>query len=369
MGTKHLPDFPWDLLRPIQEAARQHPEGAVDLSIGTPVDSTPEVIQAALREHSDAGPYPTVLGTPALRTAMVRWCADRRNGIGLGEESVLATIGSKELVTLLPTLLGLGAGDVVAVPRIAYPSYRVGAVVAGASVAVLGPESSVEDLELDSLKLIWLNTPGNPHGEVLEVERLRQVVDWARQRDVIVVSDECYAELDWRGESDGTATPSILDARVNGGVHDNLLMAYSLSKQSNLAGYRAGIVAGDARLVQGLVQVRKHLGMMVPTPVQHAMVTALGDLSHVQQQRKVYGWRRDQLAAALRRAGFRIDHSEAGLYLWITREEDCWETAHWFAKRGIVVAPGAFYGDDGNRHVRVGLTATDTQVEAACARL
>jgi succinyldiaminopimelate transaminase len=369
MGIKDLPDFPWDLLRPIQHAARLHPEGAVDLSIGTPVDATPHVIQHALREHSDAAPYPTVLGTPALREAMIAWCADRRGAVGLGEGSVLATIGSKELVTWLPTLLGLGPGDVVAVPRIAYPSYRAGATVVGAEVAVLGPAASVDDLPDQSLSLIWLNTPGNPHGEVLGVDRLRQIVDWARERDVVVVSDECYAELDWRDESGGRATPSILDQRVSGGVHDNLLMAYSLSKQSNLAGYRAGVLAGDPKLVKDLIQVRKHLGMMVPTPVQHAMTVALQDLDHVHQQREVYRNRRKQLKASLEGVGFRVDHSEAGLYLWVTRDEDCWATAHWFADRGIVVAPGAFYGADGDRHVRVGMTATDEQVEVACARL
>jgi aspartate/methionine/tyrosine aminotransferase len=184
-----------------------------------------------------------------------------------------------------------------------------------------------------------------------------------------VASDECYAELDWRPEGSGRATPSILDPEVCGDDHTGLLALYSLSKQSNLAGYRAGLVAGDPLLVQRILEVRKHAGMIMPTPVQHAMAVALRDDTHVQSQRAAYGRRRELLLPALARAALRVEESEAGLYLWATRDEDCWATVADLAERGILVAPGSFYGSAGARHVRIALTATDERVAAACARL
>lgn len=370
MNVNELPDFPWDLLKPIQELAGKHPDGAIDLSIGTPVDPTPVVIQDALRASTDAAPYPTVIGLPQLRHAMVDWCARRRGAVGLDIDGVLATIGSKELIAWLPTFMDLGPGDVVVVPQMAYPTYRVGALIPRAEVVTLAPGQSIADLpEADRVRLIWLNTPGNPHGEVLSSEWMRDVVAWGRAHGALVVSDECYAELDWREGAAGSATVSILDPLVCGDSHDGILMVYSLSKQSNLAGYRAGLVAGDPRIVSNLISSRKQIGMMVPRPVQHAMQAALADDEHVAVQREKYRARRDQLHAAVIRSGFRIEHSEAGLYLWCTRDEDCWESAHWLAQRGIVVSLGAFYGDAARKHVRVALTATDDQVARACARL
>jgi aspartate/methionine/tyrosine aminotransferase len=168
---------------------------------------------------------------------------------------------------------------------------------------------------------------------------------------------------------EGRATPSLLDPEVCGDDHTGLLALYSLSKQSNLAGYRAGLVAGDPALVQRILEVRKHAGMIMPTPVQHAMTVALRDDTHVQTQRAAYGRRREQLLAALSRAGLRVEQSEAGLYLWATRDEDCWTTVAELAARGILVAPGSFYGPTGARHERIALTAPDERIATACARL
>ncbi len=289
---------------------------------------------------------------------------------GLTPEAVLPTIGSKELVAWLPTLLGLRAGDVVGIPAVAYPTYDIGARIAGASSVVAQSLTSLGPLTAATApKLLWLNSPGNPSGQVLGVDHLRKVVDWARTHGVVVASDECYAELDWREDRLGTATPSILHPDVCGGDHTGLLAVYSLSKQSNLAGYRAALVAGDPAVVGALLEVRKHAGMIMPAPVQHAMAAALRDDTHVRAQRTAYGRRREQLIGAVRTAGLRIDHSEAGLYLWATREEDCWETVSAMADLGILVAPGAFYGPAGGRHVRIALTATDERISAACERL
>ena len=278
---------------------------------------------------------------------------------------MLPTVGSKELVSSLPSLLGLGPGDVVVHPEIAYPTYDVGARLAGATPV---PADSLTALGPARVRLLWLNSPANPTGRVLPVEHLRKVVDWARSRGTVVASDECYAELGW-GEWEATGAPSILDPRVCGGSHDGLLAVCSLSKRSNLAGYRAGFVAGDPALVAELLEVRRHAGLIVPAPVQAAMTAALGDDGHVREQWARYRARRETLIDAFGRAGWRVDASDGGLYLWVTRDEDCWTSVKALADIGVLVAPGSFYGPAGARHVRVALTATDERIAAAAARL
>jgi succinyldiaminopimelate transaminase len=336
----------------------------VDLSVGTPVDPTPAVIRAALEAASDSPGYPQTAGTPALREAVAAWFARRRGVPDVDPDGVLPTIGSKELVAWLPTLLGLGPGDGVVLPQAAYPTYDVGARLAGATpmpadgTVQIGPAAS-------SVRLVWVNSPSNPTGRVLGWEHLAKTVRWARSIGAVVASDECYAELGWQSGP----VPSVLDPRVTGGSHEGLLAVYSLSKQSNLAGYRAAFVAGDPHLVNGLLQVRKHAGMMVPRPVQEALRVALEDDEHVRVQKARYRARREVARAALEHAGFRIDHSEAGLYLWASRDEPCWRTVQWMAERGVLVAPGEFYGAAGHRHVRVALTATDERIEAFAGRL
>lgn len=375
--TFTLPDFPWDSLAPAKERASSvaTPDGLglVDLSVGTPVDPTPEVVQEALRAASNASGYPQTWGTPALREAVAHWFASRRGVPDLDPDGVLPTLGSKELVAWLPTLLGLGAGDIVGFPEVAYPTYDVGARLAGATpqvvsgLAAIGPPTRTT-----TPKLLWLNTPGNPTGKVLGVDHLTKVVAWARQHGVIVASDECYAELDWRtdrGAETAPTTPSILDPRVTGGSHEGLLCVYSLSKQSNLAGYRAAFVAGDPRLVRQLLEVRKHAGMIVPWPVQAALTAALGDATHVEAQRAVYAARRATLLAGVRQFGLEVTDSDAGLYLWATAREDAWVTVDRLAARGILAAPGTFYGAAGQQHVRIALTASDERIRAAAERL
>ncbi len=346
-----MPDFPWDLLEPAKAQAAAHADGIVDLSMGTPVDPVPEVVKRALAQAADAPGYPLTAGTPALREAIAGWVT-RHCGAASGF-GVLPSIGSKELVAWLPTLLGLGPGDTVVLPEVCYPTYEVGARLAGASV-LRSPEGNP--------RLVWINSPSNPTGEVLAPSRLAEIVRWARERGAIVASDECYLTLPW------TQQPvSVLS--LCEGDYTGVLALHSLSKRSNLAGYRAGFAAGDPALIAELLAVRKHSGMIMPAPVQAAMIAALGDESHVEVQRARYGARREILQVALTKAGFAIEHSQAGLYLWVTRDEDCWQTVGWFAERGILVAPGTFYGPAGHRHVRVALTATDERVEAAADRL
>jgi succinyldiaminopimelate transaminase len=357
-----LPDFPWDSLAEDTALAAAHPDGIVDLSVGTPVDPVPAVVRAALAgPAADVPGYPTTHGPASLREAVAGSLA-RRFGVTVDPVSVLPTIGSKELIAWLPTLLGLGAGDTVVIPELAYPTYEVGARLAGAefvrsdSTTALGPQR---------VALVWLNSPSNPTGRVLPPEHLRKVIEWARERGAVVASDECYLSL----SAPEHRALSVLHPDVCGGSHEGLLAAHSMSKSSSLAGYRAGFVTGDPSLVAQLLEVRKHAGMMVPRPVQAAMEAAASDDAHVATQAQVYARRRTRLRAALEATGMRIDHSAAGLYLWATADEPSRTTVRRLAGLGVLVAPGEFYGPAGTRHVRVALTAPDERIDAAAERL
>jgi succinyldiaminopimelate transaminase len=360
-----LPDFPWDRLRPYRERAAAHPGGLVDLSVGTPVDPTPEPVRAALAEAADAPGYPQTYGTPRLREAVAGWLRRRLGVTGADPDAVLPVIGTKELVAWLPTLLGAGPGDRIVFPELAYPTYDVGARLARAEPV---PADGLLSLGPVNPKIVWVNSPSNPTGRVLPTEHLRKVVAWARGRGAIVVSDECYLEFGWDDDPDRRPI-SILHPDVCEGSHEGLLAVNSLSKRSNMAGYRAGIVTGDPVLVKRLLEVRKHAGMIVPAPVQAAMAAAFDDDAHVDAQRERYARRRAALREAFERHGFRIDHSEASLYLWATRDEPCWDTVGYLADLGILVGPGDFYGRGGARHVRIAFTATDERVAAAVSRL
>lgn len=329
--------------------------------MGTPVDPVPAVVRAALAAGADSPGYPLTRGTERLRAAAAGWLA-RRHGVSVDPGAVLPVIGTKEIIASLPTLLGCGPGDTVAHPELAYPTYEIGARLAGArpaaadGLASLGPER---------VRLVWVNSPANPTGRVLPAGHLRKMVAWARERGAVLASDECYLELGWDAEP-----VSVLHPDVSGGSAQGLLAVHSLSKRSNMAGYRAGFVTGDPALVADLLAVRRHAGLMMPGPVQAAMVAALEDDAHAAEQRARYAARRAALRAALEAAGWVIDHSEAGLYLWATRPGmDCWDSVGALASAGILVAPGEFYGPTGKGHVRVALTATDERVAAAVARL
>jgi succinyldiaminopimelate transaminase len=365
MSVRDLADYPWDAVAPYAARAAEHPSGLVDLSIGSPVDATPPVVAEALATATDAHAYPQTVGTAPLRQAIADWYARRRGTPGLTPANVLPTVGSKELVALLPLLLGTGPGDVVVHPRAAYPTYEVGARLVGAT-----PLASDDPAQWpEGTRLIWLNTPGNPDGRVLDVAELRTAVARARELGAVLAGDECYAELGWDGPWAAEPVPSVLDPRVTDGDLTGLLSVYSLSKQSNLAGYRAAFLAGDAALVARLLTARKHLGLMLPAPVQAAMTAALGDDRHVEEQKERYRARRAVLRPAVEAAGFRIDHSEAGLYLWATEGRDAWTSLGRLAELGILAGPGTFYGEHFPEHVRFSLTATDERVAEAARRL
>ena len=359
--TAALPDFPWDSLAEAKARAGAHPGGIVDLSVGTPVDPTPEIGRRALAGAADSPGYPLTSGTGPLREAMAAYLTDRWGAAGLRPANTLPAIGTKELVAWLPTLLGLGPDDLVVFPTMAYPTYEVGARIAGCRFLAADDPAEVAD---ERPALVWLNSPSNPTGQILDAAELRRRVDWARAAGAVVASDECYGEFGW-----DTEPVSVLHPSVSGGDLTGLLALHSLSKRSNLAGYRAGFVAGDEAVVDELLAVRKHAGMIMPRPVQEAMRVLLAAQDHVIEQRDRYARRRALLRPALEGAGFTVDHSEGSLYLWVTRGENGRDTVSWLADRGILVAPGDFYGPAAAQHVRVALTATDERVAAAADRL
>jgi succinyldiaminopimelate transaminase len=365
--STELPDFPWDSLQGAKATAASHPDGMVDLSVGTPVDEVAPSIQLALSVNAGEPGYPQTVGTPELRAAIVAALARRFGVTGVAEEQVLPVVGTKEAIAWLPFILGVVPGQTVVIPELAYPTYEVGAKLAGAevlrsdSLLKAGPEVPA---------MIYLNSPANPHGKVLGIDHLRKFVEYARERDVIVVSDECYLGLGWNPQDAPEEAPvSILDPRVCDGDHTNLIAVHSLSKTSNMASYRSGFLVGDRALIAEALSVRKNAGLMMPGPIQAATVAALEDDGQEILQKERYRRRRTVLSAAVRDAGLRIDHSEAGLYLWATEDRPCCETVDRFAALGILVAPGEFYGPAGERHVRIGLTATDADIEKAAERL
>jgi len=288
-----------------------------------------------------------------LRDAIKKWATERLGATG--DFDVLPLIGSKEFVAWLPTFL---QSKRVIFPKVAYPTYNVGAIIAGAEPAAV-------DLDVSSWPasdLAWINSPSNPTGRVHSESELKAAINYAHSEKTPVVSDECYLEF-----GDTAAPSSIL--QYTGGDNSNILAVHSLSKRSSMAGYRGAFVIGDPVLVKKILEIRKHAGMMVPLPIQHAMIAALSDDAHVAQQRARYINRRKTLKPALESIGFRVDFSDAGLYIWCTRNEDCWKSVEALAKLGILVTPGIFYGADGSQHIRIAMTATDEAIADAAARI
>ena len=347
-----LPDFPWDALAPYGEKAKTHPSGFIDLSQGTPVDPTPQFIQDAFKAASNSPSYPVTVGTPELREAITKWAKDRLGATG--DFAVLPLIGSKELVAWLPTIL---ESKHVLYPEIAYPTYLVGSMIAKTKASTVDFDAN----NWPDADLAWVNTPSNPTGRINSDAELLSAIEWARKGGVLVV-DECYLEF-----GNGISPKSLLS--LTGGNNKNILVIHSLSKRSSVAGYRAAMMIGDKDLIAQILEVRKHAGMMVPLPVQIAMIAALSDEDHVVQQRARYNARRAALRPALEAAGFTIENSEAGLYIWATRHEDCWESVSWLAELGIIATPGVFYGELGASHIRIAMTATDAQIAEAAARI
>jgi succinyldiaminopimelate transaminase len=370
------PPYPHDRLGPLRERAVAVTGGMVDASVGTPVDRMPEVARRALADAAaSATGYPTTIGSAAYREAAAAWI-ERRFGCHVGADQVVACIGTKELVASLPRVLSLRdpSRDTVLYPAAAYPTYAMGALLAGLRPVPVPVDSAwhldltrVSEEDADRALVLWCNDPGNPTGVAASPAEMLATVAWARERGIIVASDECYAEFTY--DADGSpAAPVTALAAGDAGV----LAVHSLSKRSNMAGLRAGFAAGDAELVAYLGEIRKHGGLMTPAPVQAAAAAALGDDAHVDEQRLRYAGRRAAALPALERAGLVHDGGPSTFYLWLRDahgDRDGWAIAADLAATGLLVAPGEIYGEAGADHVRVALTLTDDQVALTCDRL
>ncbi len=373
------PPYPHDRLGPIRATASAVPGGMLDASVGTPVDPMPAVVLDALAVAAPAGTgYPATIGSPKFREAAVGWMA-RRFACSLTVDDVIACIGTKEVVASLPRMLSLRdpSRDTVLYPAVAYPTYEMGALLAELR-AVPVPVDDEWHLDLDRVDpadaeralLLWLNDPNNPTGAVSTPERMLDAVAWARSRGIVVASDECYAEFTYDADGAPAAPITALTTASDGGS-DGVLVVHSLSKRSNMAGLRAGFVAGDRDLVTYLGELRKHGGLMMPSPIQAAAAAALGDDEHVREQQARYARRRALALPALESRGLVHDGGSSTFYLWLRdadRARDGWAIAEELATTGLVVAPGDFYGTASSDHVRVALTLTDAQIELLCER-
>ncbi|WP_420608829.1 aminotransferase class I/II-fold pyridoxal phosphate-dependent enzyme [Candidatus Poriferisodalis sp.] len=372
------PPYPYDRLDELKPLADRHDGGLVDLSIGTPVDPpTPAVLAALGGSDSERG-YPPSIGTPELREAAAHWCAER---LGVQVDSgteVAATIGSKEFVAGLPHWLRLRTPerDTVLFPEVSYPSYAMGAELAGCrAVPVPADEhwsiqlDAISDADAERALVLWVNTPGNPAGGLDDLDAAAR---WGRERDVPVFSDECYAEFTWDGPPRTILTQAGVDtAAVVRATVDGVVAVHSLSKRSNLAGVRVGFYAGDPELVHYLREVRKHAGFMVPGPAQAAAVAALADQVHVAEQRERYRNRLERLARIVGRFGPEPALPRGGFYLWATAPDgDAWAfTRTLLTEVGILVSPGEFYGSAAADRVRVAAVLTDDALDMVESRL
>jgi len=372
-----LPPYPHDRLDALKQIAAAAPGGMVDVSVGTPVDPMPEiVVQALTAAAAGATGYPATIGSAAYREAAA-WWIERRFGCVVTPAEVVAVIGTKELVASLPRALSLRdpSRDTVLYPAAAYPTYAMGATLAGLRAVPVPVDAQwhidlaqVSDADASRALVLWLNDPSNPTGAVASPAQMEAAVAWARSRGIVVASDECYAEFTY--DADGRAAAPVTALRAG---NDGVLAVHSLSKRSNLAGFRAGFVAGDGDLVAYLGELRKHGGLMTPAPVQAAAAVALGDDEHVVEQQLRYARRRAKALPALEARGLVHDGGSSTFYLWLRdgtgQQRDGWAIAADLATTGLIVAPGDFYGEAGSAHVRVALTVTDDALDLVVGRL
>jgi succinyldiaminopimelate transaminase len=361
------PAYPYDRLAPLVEKAAQHEGGAVDLSIGTPGDPPPPFLVEALSTPELARGYPPSIGSLPLREAAAGWL-DRRLGVRVSPSEVAACIGTKELVAGLPQWLHLRTPDrdTVLYPAVSYPTYEMGAILAGLrAVAVPVDErwrldlSAIDAADAERALCLWSNTPGNPAGGL---DDLAAIAAWGRERGVTVLSDECYVEFTWDG-----SRRSVLQSGLDG-----VLAVHSVSKRSNLAGLRVGFYAGDPALVRYLSEVRKHAGFMVPGPAQHAAAAVLDDDHHADDQAARYRRRLERIRVILREGlGLDAPMPGGGIYIWAAAPGgDAWAlTERLAADAGCIVSPGEFYGPAGADHVRIAAVVPDDRLELVAQRL
>ncbi|WEV64416.1 succinyldiaminopimelate transaminase [Bifidobacterium sp. ESL0732] len=398
--------YDWNRVAPYKKIAAQADGGMIDLSVGSPVDPVPASVQQALVDSADAPNahgYPTVAGTETLRKSVSEWFrANRGVDFKAVDADFVPTVGSKEAVALMASLLHFGPGDVIVQPAVSYPTYDIGTQLAGAKTYKAADIADVDSWRsVPGIKAVWVNSPSNPTGEVLSAEKLHGIVKAAREIGAVVLSDECYGLLTWAdGENDAedqcldTAVSGDVDGQMDGllpsmhqtggyepspapcmlqpdvcdGSAEGILVLYSLSKQSNMAGYRTALIAGDPELVRPMTVYRKQIGEIIAGPVQAAMAAALHDTDAVRAQHARYSKRLRQLVGGLRAAGYDAHMPQGALYVWVrAKSGDCWQDMDDLAHLGIIASPGEFYGDP--THLRFSATAPDSAIAEAAARL
>jgi succinyldiaminopimelate transaminase len=354
------PPYPYERLGALSALADKLDGGAVDLSIGTPCDPPPAGVIAALADADRARGYPPSIGTPGLRAAAADWIERRLGATVDPDTEVAACVGSKEFVASVPQYLRLRspARDTVLYPAVSYPTYEMGAILAGVRAVPYHRLADIAQDDAERALCIWVNSPANPSGELLE---LAAAARWGRDRGVPVLSDECYAEFSY------AHGPTTILREGSQGV----LALHSLSKRDNFAGARIGFYAGDAELVHYLREVRKHAGLMPPGPVQNAAVIALADDAHVEAQRARYLNRLERLVQVLAALDISAELPAGAFYLWFAAPGgDAWATARLLAERaGIVASPGEFYGADSAGFLRLAAVAPDERIELTAHRV
>ena len=373
--------YDWSRIAAYKRTAKAAFGGMIDLSVGSPVDPVPDSVRKALAvaaNDPNAYGYPATAGTADLRTAIAEWFSVTRNvDLQAIHADVVPTVGSKEGVALMASLLHFGEDDVVVQPKVSYPTYEIGTQLAGAKVLKVDDVADVASWRnVPGVKAVWVNSPCNPTGEVHSAERMAGIVVAAREIGAVVLSDECYALMQWRdavndaeGEADSLAsTPCALCDDVCLGSAEGVLVLYSLSKQSNMAGYRTALIAGVRSLIGPMAAYRKQIGQIIPGPVQAAMAAGLRDFDAVKTQHSRYQERLGMLVSALRAYGYCTDMPQGALYVWVkAKSGDCWEDLRQLAEIGIVASPGEFYGAP--EYLRFSATASDAAIASAAERL
>lgn len=373
--------YDWSRIAAYKRTAKAAFGGMIDLSVGSPVDPVPDSVRKALAAAANdpnAYGYPVTAGTADLRAAIAEWFSAARSvDLQAIHADVVPTVGSKEGVALMASLLHFGEDDVVVQPKVSYPTYEIGTQLAGAQVLKVDDVADVASWRnVPGVKAVWVNSPCNPTGEVYSAERMAGIVAAAREIGAVVLSDECYALMQWRGAVNGAegdadslaSTPCALRGDVCLGSAEGVLVLYSLSKQSNMAGYRTALIAGDRSLIGPMAAYRKQIGQIIPGPVQAAMAAGLRDFDAVKTQHSRYQERLGMLVSALRAYGYCTDMPQGALYVWVkAKSGDCWEDLRQLAEIGIVASPGEFYGAP--EYLRFSATASDAAIASAAERL
>ena len=371
--------YDWSRIASYKRTAKAAFGGMIDLSVGSPVDPVPQSVRAALADASNdpnAYGYPATVGTADLRAAISEWFRDCR-GVDLDAcgATVVPTVGSKEAVALMASLLHFGAGDVIVQPTVSYPTYEIGTQLAGATVLKVDDVADVDSWQhVTGVRAVWVNSPCNPTGKVLSTSQMASIVAAAREIGAVVLSDECYALMTWDkpltddGSLTDIAAPCALNDTVCGSSAHGVLTLYSLSKQSNMAGYRTAFIAGDPELINPMIAYRKQIGQIIPGPVQSAMAAGLRDHASVCQQHDRYRDRLGTLVSALRAYGYATNLPDGALYVWVkAKSGDCWRDMAALAELGIIASPGEFYGAPA--YLRFSATASDKAIADAAERL